>query len=167
MSILRQKKIILTAIIPLFLIIALSVQSYAATINVTTTSMRGLEGIAYSVNLDEGFAISNPAFMVSLTDETANATLASPATWTNGDDATGALTAGQWQFQMTLTSDASVPVDSYKAVVQIDRGTGYTAHTLYFDVGTLTTAGHTMEFFYSMGTNIENVSAIVITIAPV
>ena len=72
-----SKKIMLTAIIPLALIIALSVSSFAAT-PITTTSLTGLAGITYNVVPSaSGFTFSNPEYRVTLAEKVA------ASTWTD------------------------------------------------------------------------------------
>lgn len=161
MSILRQKKIILTAVIPLFLIIALSVQSYAATTVNTNTSFVGLAGMTYTVEAT-GFTADNPAYMVTLTNVTSLATA-----WTNASTITTVLTAGNWQFQVLVKADSGLAADAYVATIQVNQGAGYnyTASIPFNLAADTTDSTQSMTFVFDMGSaTVQDASAIVLTI---
>ena len=161
MSILRQKRVILTAIIPLFLIIGLSVQSYATTTVDNTSKFVGLGGMTYTVEAT-GFTVTNPTYMVTLTSVTTPATA-----WTNNNIITTTLTSGNWQFQATVTADVGLEANNYEATIQVNSGSGYTfTKTIPFTVAT-DVAGSTqsMTFVFDMtSVELQDASAIVLTI---
>ncbi len=166
MSILRQKKIILTAIIPLFLIIGLSVQSYASTVGVTPVSVTGLGGATYTVNA-KSFAVADPAYKVTRVGATSATSLA----WSN----TAPLedtTTGNWELQVTVsipTTEANRPAaGDYAAVCQINNGAGYTTTTTStIAFTTLADSSGSATFVFDTGvTSLDYITAIVITIQP-
>ena len=157
MSILRQKKIILTAIIPLLLIIGLSIQSYAATISVKHNVLTGLGGITY--NVTNTLTVTDPAYLVTLADQSAT------SIWGNNAVLKTALTKGNWQFQVKVTANNDISNAQHIATVEIDDGSGY--RTL---AGTITfTAaiqkGDSAYLIFDMGTSeLPTNSALVVTI---
>ncbi len=167
MSILRNKKVIITAIIPLALIITLAFASYAAT-PVSSTNLNGLAGITYNVApYGQGFTFSNPKYTVTLSDAAASGTLASPAAWANNGEIHSTLVAGQWQLQVTLTADKTeTSATTHTAIMQADFGLGQgyvTIGTIYFT--STATTDNSMTLTFATGyTSLEDASAIVITL---
>jgi hypothetical protein len=157
MNILRQKKVIVTAIIPLALIIALAFASYAAPIPVQTVNLNGLAGITYNI-ATPGFTFSNPAYTVTLADKSAS------ATWVNNGKMNSALFEGRWQFEVTLTADTALSSAAHTATLLIDKGNGYvTIGTISFT--SAVASGEKMTLIFGTGwTDLPESSAIVITL---
>ncbi len=153
----NKSKLLLTAVIPLALIMALSIGSYADSIGVTTIpSVQGLAGVQY--NVAGGLSVTNPSFTLTQSNATATAT-----TWSDTGTIATALTAGHWQFQITVTSKALADA-SHTVTVSMNTGSGYV------DMPSITFSGitadsNTMTFVFDAGTgpNAGN-TAIIVTI---
>jgi len=154
----------LKVLLPILAISLFAVGSFATSVGVTTQSYAGQAGVSY--NVTGGFTAQSNGFQVVVS--TASATTP-PCTWTSGGTCNGALTAGDWYYQVTLTIAASAQAShTYTLTVQWNTGSGYVnlgAGTLTFTTPATITAGQQMVFQLDTGSQTFNAPAgITITV---
>jgi len=154
----------LKLLLPIFLISLFAILSFAITVTTTTTTYQADNGNLY--NVATGFTAASNGFLV-VQATTAASTL--PVTWATGGTVNNALTAGDWEYSVTITLNAgAVASTTYTFTVKLNTGTGYstlgTALT-FTTLGTIT-AGQTMTFLEDVGsTSFTAPAGIVITVA--
>jgi hypothetical protein len=150
-------------LLPLLAISIFSIASYAASVSVTQSNNQAVNGVYY--NVAGGFTAASNGFQVVQASGPASSL---PCTWSNGGTCQTALTAGDWEYSVTLTINAGAAAShTYTLTVQWNTGIGYTS------LGTLTvtspstiTAGQTMTFLIdTAGTSFSAPAGIIITVA--
>ncbi len=148
---------------PILAISLFAVVSYAVSVTVTTTSYQSDNGVYFNVGTF-WTAASNGFVVVPST----SAASASPCPWVNTNTCQTGLTAGDWEFSVTLTINAGAATSTmYTMTVKWNTGSGYTT------LGTLTvtspatvTAGQTMTFLFDTAvTTITAPTGITVTLA--
>lgn len=132
----------------LAIIAALSVASYAATVNVTTTTYQAQYGISY--NITGNFGATDQGFQTVATTQGAST---QPCSWTSGGNCKTALTIGHFHYQLMLNL-VNVPAvaTTYSVIVEWNQGsTLVTMGTLTVSVPSTATAGQTMTFQFDTG----------------
>jgi hypothetical protein len=153
----------LKLMIPLLAISIFSVASFASSVAVTATTYQGQNGVYF--NIGGGFTAASNGFNVVQATGTASA---QPCTWTSGGTCQTALTAGDWEYSVTLTVTASATAShTYTTTVTWNTGTGYTTlGTLTVTTAATITAGQTMTFLIdTAGTTFSAPAGIVVTVA--
>lgn len=139
----KRKMLPLKILVPILAVSLISIGSYAATVSVTQTTYQTQDGVYY--NVAGGFtAVSNGFTAVQATGSAS----AQPYTWTSGGTCQTALTAGNWQYSVTLTITASAAVShTYTYTVSWNTGSGYTqmGQLTFTTPGTIT-PGQTVTF---------------------
>jgi len=136
-----RKRLRLKYLLPLLAICVFSVASYAATVQVTTSTYQGVNGVYYNV-IGGLTAVSNGFLVVPATVATN-----SPCTWT----ATGAtcqtgLTVGDWEYSITLTQAAGLTTGSHTLTILWNQGSGYVS----MGTGTLSISLSTYNVGYTI-----------------
>lgn len=153
----------LKILLPILAITIFSVVSFAATVQVTQTTYEAQSGVYY--NVVGGFTATSNGFGVIQAGGSAST---QPATWSNGGTVQTALTAGHWQYNVTLTINApATPSTMYTFTVNWNTGSGYT------QLGQLTVTSpatiipsQTMTFLIdTQGTSFSAPAGINITVA--
>lgn len=161
-----MKKILglpLKILLPLLAISLFSVGSFATTVGISQATYQAQNGVSY--NVTGGFSAASNGFTVVQSAATASA---QPCTWSSGGTCQTALTAGDWEYSLTITINAGAATShTYTVTVSWNTGSGYT------NMGTLTvttpatiTAGQTMDFnIDTAATTFNAPAAVTITIA--
>ncbi|MDA4124008.1 MAG: hypothetical protein OK438_00965 [Thaumarchaeota archaeon] len=151
-------------LLPLLAIVVFSGVSYAASVNVTTNTYQGVNGVYY--NVVGGFTAASNGFSVV---QATGAASTLPCTWANGGTCQTALTAGHWYYSVTLTLNAAAsPSTTYTLTVTWNTGAGYSTLGFALTVTTLAsiTAGQTMTFLLdTAGASFTAPAGIVVTVA--
>ena len=153
----------LKILLPILAISLLSIGSFAATVSVSQTTYQAQEGVYY--NVVGGFTPVSNGFTAVRAVGSAST---QPFTWTNGGTCQTALTAGHWQYSVTLTLTAAAsPSTTYTYLVSWNTGSGYTTlGTLTFTTLGTITVGQTVTFLIDTGgTSFEAPVGINITVA--
>ncbi len=156
-------KLPLKLLVPLLAIAIFSVYSFAASVNVTTSTIQTENGVLF--NVVGGFTAASNGFSVI---QSAGAASTQPATWSNGGAVQTALVAGRWYYSLTLTITATAtPSTTYTTTVTWNTGSGYTTlGTLQVTTPATITAGQTMTFLMDTGqTSFNGPAALTITVA--
>ena len=160
MKLLRPPPILL---VPLLLISTFAVVSFAVTVTTATTTYQAESGVFF--NVVGGFTATSNDFVVVPSTAAAST---QPCTWANGGTCQTALTAGNWQYSVTLTLNAAATASTtYTMTVQWNTGTGYTTlgSRTVTTLATIT-AGQTMTFIFdTAGTTFNAPTGITITVA--
>jgi hypothetical protein len=149
--------------VPILAIALLSLVSFAASVNISTSSSEAVQGVSY--NVAGGFTAASNNFVVTHSAATASS---QPATWSNGATVTTATVAGNWQYSVTITIKASAAASTtYTVSVQWNTGSGYnTMGSLTFTTPATIIADQTMIFVINTGVSTFNAPlGIVITVA--
>jgi hypothetical protein len=154
----------LNLLLPLLAISILATISFAAgTATITNTSYQSDNGVYF--NLVGGFSAASNGFNVVSTTAAASA---NPCPWANLGTCQTALTAGHWQYSVTLTL-LIVPASttSYTFTVNWNTGSGYTLlGSIVTSVPTTAVVGNTMTFLIDTGvTSIAAPVGITVTVA--
>lgn len=153
----------LKILLPLLAISIFSVASFAASVSVTQSNNQAVNGVYY--NVAGGFTAASNGFQVVQATGSAST---QPCTWSSGGTCQTALTAGDWEYSVTLTINSGAATShTYTMSVQWNTGTGYVS------LGSLTvatpssiTAGQTMTFLIDTGgSSFSAPAGIVITVA--
>lgn len=153
----------LRLLFPILAISILATVSYAVSVTVTNNNYQSDNGVYFNVGTF-WTAASNGFVVVPST----SAASAQPCPWANAGTCQTALTAGNWEFSVTLTINAGAATSTtYTMTVKWNTGSGYTT------LGTLTvtspatvTAGQTMTFLFDTGaTSITAPAGITVTLA--
>lgn len=136
-------KLPLKLLIPLLAIAIFSVYSFAANITITTTTVQSENGVFF--NVTGSFTAVSNGFQVVQSSGSASA---QPFTWTNGGTCQTALTAGDWDYSLTLTIAANATAShTFTLTVLWNKGSGYsTLGTLTFTTPSTITGGQTVNF---------------------
>jgi hypothetical protein len=148
---------------PILAIALLSLVSFAASVNISTSSSEAVQGVSY--NVAGGFTAASNGVLVTQSAATASS---QPATWSNGGTVTTATVVGNWQYSVTVTITASATASTtYTFSVQWNTGSGYSSMgSLTFTTPATITAGQTMNFVLNTAVTTFNAPAgLVITIA--
>ena len=141
-----RNKLSLWLIIPLLAITLFSVYSFAASVGVTSTTLQGENGVFY--NVIGGFTPTSNGFSVV---QASGVATPSP-TWVSGGTAQTALTAGDWYYNVSLTSTALLTGSSHIITVSWNTGSGYsTLATITFTNSSTIPASQTMTFLFDTG----------------
>lgn len=134
--------------LPLLAISIFSIASFAASVSVTQSNNQAVNGVYY--NVAGGFTAASNGFQVV---QASGAATTLPCTWSNGGTCQSALTAGDWQYSVTLTINAgATPSHTYTLTAQWNTGSGYsTLGTLTVTTPASITAGQTMTFLVDTG----------------
>ncbi|MDH2900131.1 MAG: hypothetical protein PXY39_04095 [archaeon] len=149
--------------IPLLAISIFSIASFAASVSVTQSTNQAVNGVYY--NVAGGFTAASNGFQVVQATGSAS-TL--PCTWSSGGTCQTALTAGDWQYSVTLTINSGATAShTYTLTVQWNTGSGYsTLGTLTVTTPSTITAGQTMTFLIdTAGQSFTAPAGIIITVA--
>jgi len=135
-------------LVPIIAIVAMGfVTSYAATLQVTQSSVNGASGNYFVSNNVFTFANAAPQYQVAASSPSASS---SPVTWASGGSIyVNAVTAGHWTYVFTTTI-ATATAGTYTVTITINQagtattysigititGTSSGAMTLYIDLGT-------------------------------
>jgi len=152
----------LRIIIPILLVSVISAVSFAASATISSSSYQGVQGVQY--NVVGGLSAANAGFVV-----TQSAATASPANapWSANGVLTTATVVGNWQYQLTITTNTGCPTSTaYTATVQWNTGSGYTTMgTISFTTPSTFTNGATMTFIFNTAVTTFNAPvAITVTI---
>jgi hypothetical protein len=130
-------------LLPLLAISLISIGGYAATISVTQTTYQSQSGVYYDVV--GGFTAVSNGFNVVQSSGVASS---QPFTWSNGGTCQTTLTAGHWQYSVTLTiAAAASPSTTYTYTVNWNQGSGYsTLGSMTFTTPGTITPGETVTF---------------------
>jgi len=158
-----RKRFRLRYLLPLLAISVFSLASFAATVQVTQTTLQAQSGVYF--NVIGGFSAASNGFVVVQATAAASG---QPCTWANGGTCQTALTAGDWEYSVTLTLNAAATASTtYTLTVTWNTGAGYVS----LGSRTLTTlasitAGQTMTFLLdTAGTTFTAPAGITITVA--
>jgi hypothetical protein len=160
---LHRIRLPLKILLPLLAISIFSIASYAASVSVTQSNNQAVNGVYY--NVAGGFTAASNGFQVVQATGSAS-TL--PCTWSSGGTCQTALTAGDWEYSVTLTINAGAATShTYTLMVQWNTGSGYsTLGTLTVTTPSSITAGQTMTFLIdTTGTTFSAPAGIIITVA--
>lgn len=144
----------LKILLPILAITILSVVSFAATVSVTQTTYQTESGVYY--NVVGGFTAASNGFGVI---QAGGSPSTQPATWSNGGTVQTALTAGHWQYNITLTLNAPAsPSTTYTLTVNWNTGSGYTqlGQLTFTTLGTITP---TQTMYFIIDTGVTSFSA--------
>lgn len=153
----------LKLLFPLLAISLFAVVSYAVAVTTTTTTYQSDNGVYF--NVAGGFTAASNGFNVV---QATAASSAQPCTWANGGTCATAVTAGDWEYQVTLTINAGATASTtYTMTIQWNTGAGYvTLGTRTVTTGATITAGQTMTFLFdTAGTTFNAPTGITITVA--
>lgn len=153
----------LKILLPILAISLISIGGYAASVNVTQTTYQTQSGVYY--NVVGGFTAASNGFNVV---QSSGAASTQPFTWANGDTGQTALTAGHWQYSVTLTITAAAsPSTTYTYTVTWNQGSGYsTLGSMTFTTPATITVGQTVTFLIdTSGTSFTAPVGINITVA--
>jgi hypothetical protein len=149
--------------LPLLAISIFSIASFAASVSVTQSNNQAVNGVYY--NVAGGFTAASNGFQVVQAAASAS-TL--PCTWSSGGTCQTALTAGDWEYSVTLTINAGAQTShTYTMTVQWNTGSGYsTLGSLTVTTPSSITAGQTMTFLIDTGgSSFSAPAGIIITVA--
>ena len=149
--------------LPIFLISMFAIVSFAVTVTTTTTTNQAQSGVLF--NVAGGFTAASNGYVVVQATAAASA---NPCPWASAGTCQTALTAGDWQYSVTLTINSGVAVSTtFTMTVQQNTGTGYTSlPTLRVTTPASITAGQTMTFLFDLSsTSFTAPVGIVITVA--
>ncbi len=153
----------LKLLLPLFLISLFAILSFAVTVTTTTTTNQAQSGVLF--NVAGGFTAASNGYLVIQATAAASA---NPCPWASAGTCQTALTAGRWEYSLTLTLN-TVPaaLTSYIVTVQQNTGAGYTTlGTITVSVPTTAVAAQTMTILFDLGsTSFTAPVGIVITVA--
>lgn len=153
----------LKLLLPLLAISMLAIVSYAVAVSTATSTLASDNGVYF--NVTGAFSAASNGFQVT---QASSATSAQPCTWANGGTCQTALTAGNWQYSVTLTINAAATASTtYTMTVQWNTGAGYsTLGTRTVTTGATITAAQTMTFLFdTAGTTFNAPTGITITVA--
>lgn len=158
-----RRRLPLKILVPLLAIAALSIASYAATVSVSTATYQEQNGVQYVVTGD--FSATSNGFLVTQAAGTAS-TL--PVTWNGGGTVQTALTAGNWEYSVTLTFNGPNPASTttYTYTVQWNTGGGTVQLCqLTISVAPTTLTGTSMTMLCDAGASFNAPAGITITVA--
>lgn len=156
----------LKIIVPILAISIFAVGSFATSVSISSSNLAAQQGVSYNVGGD--FTAASNGFQVVRADSSATSP---PCSWSNGGSCTSALTAGDWQYSVTLALTASAQAShTYTLNVKWDTGSGYanlgSTGTLTFTTSSTITPGETMTFSIdTTNTSFTAPNAITITVA--
>jgi hypothetical protein len=157
-----RNRLPLKILVPLIAIAALSIGSFATTVSITTSTYQAQAGVQYVVT--GAFTATSNGFQVVQATLPASAT---PTTWASGGTFNTALTAGDWQYSVTLKLN-TVPgsTTTYTYTVEWNTGSGTSQLCqLTISVPNTATANSQMTGLCDAGASFNAPSAITITVA--
>ncbi len=153
----------LKLLFPILAISILATVSYAVSVTVTNNNYQSQNGVYYNVGTF-WTAASNGFVVVSTT----GAASTQPCPWVASGTCQTALTAGNWEFSVTLTINAGAATSTtYTMTVKWNPSGSYvTLGTLTVTSPASITAGQTMTFLFDTGlTTITAPAGITVTLA--
>ena len=157
-----KNRLPLKILVPILAVAVFSIGSFATTVSVSPATYQEQNGVQY--NVTGVFSAQSNGFVVTQSSGIAS-TL--PVTWADGGMVQTALTAGDWQYSVTLTLN-TVPASTttYTYTVEWNTGSGNVQLCqLTVSVPTSAASAQTMTMLCDAGSTFNAPAGITITVA--
>ena len=152
-----KKKLLITAIIPIALIICLSAASFASTFSVTSSTRQAITGEVF--NVSGGYTVASNGFLFS------EKPTAEQTAWSNGAVLTGTdgIAQNHWYYSVTLTAQTGATAGTV-SIQWSQNGATYTALGKAVTFYGTPVAGNTAKFLFDTGVGVNTAITAPVTI---
>lgn len=154
-----KNKMLITAIVPILLIVSLSVVSFASTFSASTSTRQALAGVVYNVTGE--YTVSSNGFFFAATPYVAN------AAWSDEEILTAGIAVNHWYYSITLTAQTGVTPGTI-SVEWSQNGADYAPLGSVVTITGTPASGESVTVLFdtdvATGTSINAPVAIVITV---